>query len=108
MISDGPCGALAKSGVAGPGVDIHDHGLAVRLDYRITAEDLQPKRGCSAKCCPAQRRDLEGITQHALVTVIEPFEPVGVHGERCISHSVEFDEVSRHMFLCNYKRDAAF
>src|SRR5215467_1285967 len=39
--------------------------------------------------------------------MIEPFEPIGVHRARSISHPVEFDEIARHVFLRNNEGDAA-
>src|SRR6266403_2469402 len=101
------CGAIPTSGIAWPGVDVDDHRYAVSLDDSVAAKNLEPRRGCCAECCPAQTQNLEGIAQHTLAAMIEPFEPIGVHRGHGISHAVEFDEIARHVLLGNNEGDPA-
>src|SRR5258708_6534226 len=101
------CGTIPTSGIAWPGVDVDDHRFAVSLDDSVAAKNLEPQRGCGAECCPAQTQNLEGIAQHTLVAIIEPFEPIGVHRGHGITHAVEFDEIARHVLLRNNEGNPA-
>src|SRR5262249_21255404 len=107
MVRDRPCCALAEAGVAWPGVDVHDHGLAVRLNDRVPAENLEFQRGGRAESCLPQRRGFERVAEHALVAMVEPLEPAGIDRQAGRAHAVELDEVAGHMLLRNDEGDAA-
>ena len=98
---------IAIQRIAGPGIDVDDHRFAVGLDDGVAAENLEPQRGCSAERSLAEARNFEGMTQHSFVAMIEPFEPIGIHRHRAVSHTVEFDEIARHVLLGDNERDAA-
>src|ERR1700677_644568 len=104
-IGDRLCSAIAVKRVARPRVEVDDHRLAVRLDDRVAAENLEPERSGSVESRLAQASGIERMTQHPLVTMIEPLEPIAVFGPCAISHAVEFDQVARHMLLRDDERD---
>src|SRR5262245_5239751 len=107
VVRDRPCSTLAISGVARPGADVHDHRLAVRLNNRVPAENLESQCGGRGKSCLAQRRGFERVAQHALIAMIEPLKPAAVDRQAHRAHAVELDEVARHMLLRNDEGDAA-
>src|SRR4029078_2867930 len=90
VICDGLSGTLAVPGIAWPGVDVDDHRLAVFLDDGTPAKNFQSKNGRSPKRRVAQARDLEGMAQHSLVAMIEPFEPIGGHRPHFASDTAQF------------------
>src|SRR5262249_54492729 len=99
--------AIAISRKTWPGIDVHDDGIAIGPNDGISAEDLEPKRRGGSECCPAQIRGVEGVAQHALVAMIEPFEPVRLQWSKGISQAIEFDEIARHVLLGNDEWDSA-
>src|SRR5579872_2381388 len=78
IVGDGARGLVAILGIAGPGIEIDDLGLAILADDGVAAEDLNPKDRCCIACHVAQPIDFEGIAHLALVTVIEPLEPAAI------------------------------
>ena len=77
------------------------------LDDGVAAENLEPERGCSTERSLAQARNLEGMAKHSLVAMVEPFEPISIHRGCCVSYTVEFDEIARHVLLGDNERNAA-
>ena len=108
VICDGLSGLLAVAGIARPGVDVDDHRFAVFLDDGIAAKNFQSQRGRGPERRVAQALGLEAMTQHSLVTMIEPFEPIGSHRTHFASDTVKFDQVARDVLLRDDERNAAF
>src|SRR5260221_2902181 len=107
VVRDCLCSLIAIPRIAGPSINVDDHRFTVGLDDGVAAENLEPQRSCSTERSPAQARNLEGITKHPFVAMIEPFEPIGIDLRRAVSDTVEFNEVARHVLLGDNERDAA-
>ena len=75
-VGDRVGGPIAVERVTRPGVEVDDDRFAVSPDDGVAAEYLEPQRRGGAERSLAKARDLERMTDHSLVAMIEPFEPI--------------------------------
>ena len=73
---------------------------------RVASEDLDPERGRRAERRVAQADSIEGMAEHAFVTMVEPLEPAGVDRRPALLDAVEFDEIAGHMRLGDHEGDS--
>src|SRR4029077_8911562 len=79
---------VAILGIARPSIQVDDHRLAILAYDGIAAEDLHAKHGRRVAGNLLQSFWLEDVSGHALVSVIEPFEPgIGTAAR----HAIELD-----------------